>query len=54
MVRVLHDEANAPAGSREIRFDGHDDRGRQLRAGRYFVRVESTRGLDSTPLTILP
>ncbi|HSQ59054.1 MAG TPA: putative Ig domain-containing protein [Acidobacteriota bacterium] len=54
MVRVLHDEANAPAGSREIRFDGHDGRGRQLRAGRYFVRVESTRGLDSTPLTILP
>jgi hypothetical protein len=54
MVRVLHDEANAPSGSREIRFDGHDNRGRQLRAGRYFVRVESTRGLDSTPLTILP
>jgi len=54
MVRVLAEETEAPAGSRTVRFDGHDARGRQLRAGRYFVRVESTQGLESTPLTILP
>ena len=54
MVRVLANEANAPAGLRELHFNGKDDRGRTLRAGRYYVRVESTMAPDSTPLTILP
>jgi hypothetical protein len=54
MVRVLAEESNAPAGSREVRFNGHDDRGRRLRAGRYFVRVESVHGTEATQLTILP
>jgi len=54
MVRVLAADDHAPAGTRTLRFDGHDDHGRQLRGGRYFVRVESTRGRESTPLTILP
>jgi hypothetical protein len=51
---VLAEESNAPAGSRELRFNGHDDRGRRLRAGRYFVRVESVHGTEATQLTILP
>lgn len=54
MVRVLANEANAPAGIREFHFNGKDDRGRTLRAGRYYIRVESTRGPDATSLTILP
>jgi hypothetical protein len=54
MVRVLLDEANAPAGLREVTFNGKDTRGRSLRAGRYFVRVESPSGPDATTLTILP
>ncbi|HEY6573135.1 MAG TPA: putative Ig domain-containing protein [Candidatus Eisenbacteria bacterium] len=54
MVRVLANEANAPAGIREFHFNGKDDRGRTLRAGRYYIRVESTMSPDSTPLTILP
>lgn len=54
MVRVLANEANAPAGLREFHFNGKDDRGRTLHAGRYYIRVESTMGPDSTPLTILP
>lgn len=54
MVRVLANEASAPAGLREFRFNGKDDRGRTLRAGRYYIRVESTMGPDATALTILP
>ena len=54
MVRVLLDEANSPAGTREVTFNGKDTRGGALRAGRYFVRVESTTGPDATTLTILP
>ncbi|HET9952311.1 MAG TPA: Ig-like domain-containing protein [Candidatus Eisenbacteria bacterium] len=54
MVRLLLDEANAPAGTREVTFNGKDNRGRALRAGRYFVRVESPSGPDATTLTILP
>ncbi len=54
MVRLLANEANAPAGLREFRFNGKDDRGRTLRAGRYYIRVESTMGPDATALTILP
>ncbi|MEK7347252.1 MAG: putative Ig domain-containing protein [Candidatus Eisenbacteria bacterium] len=54
MVRVLANEANAPAGLRELHFNGKDDRGRTLRAGRYYIRVESTMGPDATALTILP
>jgi len=54
MVRVLLDEGNAPAGPRDVTFNGKDDRGRKLRAGRYFVRVESPGGPDATTLTILP
>jgi hypothetical protein len=54
MVRVLLDESNAPAGMRDVTFNGKDTRGRALRAGRYFVRVESPSGRDATTLTILP
>jgi hypothetical protein len=54
MVRVLLDEANAPAGTRDVVFNGKDDRGRTLHAGRYYVRVESPSGPDATSLTILP
>ncbi|HEU4724176.1 MAG TPA: Ig-like domain-containing protein [Candidatus Eisenbacteria bacterium] len=54
MVRVLANEANAPAGVREFHFNGRDDRGNTLRAGRYYIRVESTMRPDATSLTILP
>lgn len=54
MVRVLANEGSAPAGIREFHFNGKDDRGRTLRAGRYYIRVESTMGPDATALTILP
>jgi len=54
MVRVLLDDANAPAGRRDVIFNGKDDRGRTLTAGRYFVRVETPSGPDATALTILP
>jgi hypothetical protein len=54
MVRLLLNEANTPAGTRDVIFNGKDDRGRSLRAGRYFIRVETPSGPDATSLTILP
>jgi hypothetical protein len=40
--RVRHaDLGRMSAGSREMRFDGHDDAGRQLPSGVYFYRVHA-------------
>jgi hypothetical protein len=54
MVRRLLDDANSPVGTREVWFDGKDERGRKLHAGRYFIRVETSTGRDVTTLTLLP
>jgi len=54
MVRRLLNDPNSPVGTREVWFDGKDDRGRTLHAGRYFIRVETSTARDVTTLTILP
>jgi hypothetical protein len=41
LVRVLLDEARASAGYRDVPLDGRDARGRRLRSGIYFYRVET-------------
>lgn len=53
LVRTLLDSASEPAGSRDLRFDGRDDRGATLSSGRYFVRVETADSDESAPITIL-
>lgn len=53
MVRLLLDDANAPAGTHLVRFDGKDDHGTTLASGRYYVQAETPRQKDAMPVTIL-
>lgn len=53
MVRLLMDEANVPAGTHLVRFDGKDDRGTTLASGRYFVQAETPYTKDVSSVTIL-
>lgn len=51
-VRTLVDEV-VPAGRREFRWDGRDDRGRLARAGVYLARLVTRLGTESRRLTRL-
>ncbi|MGE5176429.1 MAG: Ig-like domain-containing protein [Hyphomicrobiales bacterium] len=53
LVRTLLDSSSEPAGTRDLLFDGRDDRGVSLASGRYFVRVETAATDEAAPLTIL-
>ena len=53
LVRMVTDQADVPAGTHLVRFDGRDDRGRPLASGRYFVQAETAEQKDVTAITIL-
>ena len=53
LVRVLRDDAAAPAGRHETPFDGRDAAGRPLASGTYHVRVESADGTTTGKLSVL-
>jgi hypothetical protein len=42
-----------PAGPTEARWDGRDARGERVRAGVFFVRVETRGGAGSTSAVVL-
>lgn len=52
-VRILADEASAPAGDRAFAWNGLDGAGRPLAAGAYFVRARTSAGLTQTRLVLL-
>jgi len=52
VVRRLHDGA-APAGTREIAWDGRDEAGRPVAAGVYLVIVRTAEGARSLPVVRL-
>lgn len=44
LVRTLANSAEMPAGAHEIPWDGLDASGRRASAGRYYLRLDSTKG----------
>ena len=53
LVRTVYDSPSEPAGDRDLRFNGKDDRGVTLASGRYYVFVETSMAREASPLTIL-
>ena len=54
MVRVLMDEATAPAGYHDVKIDGRDGDGNQLASGIYYVRIRTAAdGEEKLPITVL-
>ena len=53
LVRVLMDEANAPAGLHAVRIDGRGIAGEKLASGVYFYRIVTLEGTSRGNLTIL-
>ncbi len=53
LVRTVYDSPSEPAGDRDLRFNGKDDRGVTLASGRYYVYVETSSAREASPLTIL-
>jgi hypothetical protein len=53
LVRHMADIRDAPAGTLDLRLDGHDDRGCELASGVYLYRVETAAGVASGRITVL-
>jgi flagellar hook assembly protein FlgD len=51
-VRTLVDETR-PAGRHEVRWDGVDDRGRQVSSGVHFCRMEAGSFRDTKRMTLV-
>ena len=52
-VRIVLDQASAPAGLHVATVDGNDDRGRTLGSGLYFYRIRALEGVSTGRIAIV-
>lgn len=52
-VRTLYDGDGQAGQTLNLTFDGHDDSGRPLASGQYYLKAETAAGVDTSPVTIL-
>jgi len=52
-LRTLYDGDGQAGQTLNLTFDGHDDAGRPLASGKYFLKAELADGVDTSPITIL-
>lgn len=52
-VRTLYDGEGQAGQTLNVTFDGHDEGGRPLASGKYFIKAELADGVDTSPVTIL-
>jgi len=52
-VRTLLDGEGQAGETMNLTFDGHDDAGRPLASGRYYLKAETAAGAETSPVTIL-
>ena len=52
-VRTLYDGEGQAGQTLNVTFNGHDDTGRPLASGKYFIKAELAGEVDTSPVTIL-
>jgi PKD repeat protein len=52
-VRTIYDGDGQAGQTLNVTFDGHDEGGRPLASGKYFLKAELAGEVDSSPITIL-